>query len=184
MKKLILIVVTVLLYDTLTAQSFKGIEIGNGNQVNYYYLNYDDYQTLTYSSTSQSWPVKGELVSGEFIKHITRLLAKKGCTYDPKNDTIVLADYSGRLRVYTKNYNRKYYYDYKTKTLGRLKRGIPAKMQECDYAIYEGNIEKVKNIVKEYGYCLSLGAGYALRIIIKDDQIQYPIDLWRYYAVQ
>lgn len=182
MKKFILIVVTVLLYDTLTAQSFKGIEIENGNQVNYYYLNYDDFQTVTYSSTSQSWPVKGE-ISGEFIKHITKLLAKKGCTYDPKNDTIVLAD-SGQLRVYTKNYNRKYYYDYKTKTLGRLKRGIPAKMQECDYAIYEGDIEKVKNMVKESGYRFPLGAGYALRIIIKDDQIQYPIDLWRYYAVQ
>lgn len=184
MKNLLLLIITVLIAFPIFSNPQRNLEIEQKGAVNYYYLTYKNAKLVFYAG-SKLWPIQGEIVTGEFISDLIKRILSKGFKYDRKNDTVVIALSTNMLRVYNKDSLYKFYYyhdDY-----GRIKPAqfmLGLTMSECDKAIYEDNHVNVVKIVKDYGYHLTRGAGFAIRFIVKDDSIQYPISFWRYYSVE
>ena len=182
MKKIIALLFFTLLTSCLSAQSLCGLKIEKGGKVNYHYLNFRGEDSLIVSKTLLNWPIPGELDFDDHIEDITTKIFKNGFQYDNQNDTVLLASYFGRLRVYTKNHRYQYICNNVKFEVADLK--LTKGTLENDFAIYRGDIDKVKTNIENRGYVLTFGAGYAIRFIIKDGKIQYPFDFWRYYYVQ
>jgi lipoprotein len=182
MKKIIALLFFTLLTSCLSAQSLCGLKIEKGAKVNYHYLNFRGEDSLIVSKTLLNWPIPGELDFDDHIEDITTKIFKNGFQYDNQNDTVLLASYFGRLRVYTKNHRYQYICNNVKFEVADLK--LTKGTLENDFAIYRGDIDKVKTNIENRGYVLTFGAGYAIRFIIKDGKIQYPFDFWRYYYVQ
>lgn len=169
----------------LSAQSLCGLKIEKGKEVNYYYLNFQGIDTLIVYKTMHKWPVPDEVDFDAHFKNISEGISDEDFEYDHQNDTILFVADFNRLRFYTKNHCFKFYYD--TLISNEVREAdyeLSRATKECDFAIYNGDMDKVKKLIESQGYVFTLGAGCAIRLIIKDGMIQYPIDLWRYYFIQ
>lgn len=187
MKKLFLTVILASISFLCSAQTLCGLEIEKGEKVNYYYLDFEeDIFTLKAYKSSYQWPVPNEVNLEDYFQIISKRLNKEKFTFNPQNDTILITDTFRILRIYTKSKQYKYSHSNVDFRLRKLERKLSENMLKGDDAIYHADFITVKELLKKQGYIFTYipsGSGFALRIIIKDGRIQYPIDFWRYYPL-
>ena len=119
---------------------------------------------------------------------IGKELERKGYEYDPKNDTLVFMfcynyPYINFIGAFSKNSKFRGFLSRPNFNLTTAdEKYYNAERREVDSLVFHGDLEALQDMVAERGIVCDGGLCSAIRIVIKDGEIQYPTSMWAFTA--